>query len=405
MLITAAEVLHGPAGEHTTGGAVLVEDGKIVAAGPRERVIAQAPDSVPRWDFPGGTLLPGMIDGHVHLSFDAGPDPVATLLGTDEPTLLDAMAGRAARLLGSGVTTVRDLGDRAAAAIRLRAAITAGRLPGPRVLAAAAPLTPPGGHCWFLGGEVSGEAEMRAMVRRNAAAGADVIKVMASGGHITEGGAEMWESQFSQAELAAVVDEAHRCGLPVAAHAHGTESIAAAVSAGVRTVEHCLWLDGPDGVDRRAEVAASMARQGIAVCGTVCGHDWKSTLDTQGPDATRAFYDRLCWLDEHGVALITGTDAGIPRAAFDDYVSMLELYAWLGFTAERVLELATVGSARALGLSGTTGRVAPGLDADLVVVEGDPRDGLPALREVRLVLARGTPHVLPGPPGAGRTTG
>ncbi|WP_411123917.1 amidohydrolase family protein [Streptomyces sp. x-19] len=398
MLITVGELLHGPVGERTTDAAVLVRDGKIAAVGPREAIVAQAPASVARWDFPGGTLLPGLIDGHVHLSFDASAEPFTALLESEVPTprLLDAMAGRAGQLLDCGVTTVRDLGDRGAAAIRLREAITAGRVRGPRILAAGSPLTPPGGHCWFLGGEVADEAQLRALVRRNAEAGADVIKVMASGGHITEGGAAMWESQFTTEQLAMAVDEARRFGLPVAAHAHSAAAVASAVAAGVRTVEHCLWMDGPDGVDRRTAVARSMAAQGIAVCGSLCGYDWRTKLARDGAAATRAFYDRLSWLDELGVALITGTDAGIPRAVFDDYVSMLELYAWLGFPAERVIELATVSSARALGLAGTTGRVAPGLDADLVVVDGDPRADLSVLRAVRFVVARGEAYPVRG---------
>ncbi|UGY94509.1 metal-dependent hydrolase family protein [Streptomyces gobiensis] len=397
MLITVGQLLHGPVGERTTDGAVLVQEGKIAAVGARAAVAAQAPPSVTRLDFPGATLLPGLIDGHVHLSLDAGPEPVTTLLASDETSLLEAMAKRAAQLLDSGVTTVRDLGDRAASAVQLRRSIAAGRLPGPRILAAVAPLTPPGGHCWFFGGEVEGEREIRDMVQRNAAAGADVIKVMASGGHITEGGAAMWESQFSTGLLAATVAEARQCGLPVAAHAHSTESIAAATAAGVNTIEHCLWLDGADGVDRRPDVARTMADQGISVCGTLCGHDWRTKLEKEGEAATRSFYSRLSWLDELGVSLITGTDAGIPQAAFDDYVSMLELYAWLGFPAERVIELATVGSARALGLSGATGRLLPGLDADLVVVDGDPRTDLAALRTVRLVMTRGEPRTVHGP--------
>lgn len=389
MLITVGQLLHGPAGERTTDAAVLVAGGTIVDAGPRDRVAATAPASAPRLDFPDATLLPGMIDGHVHLSFDASDDPVGTLLAAHERDLLADMATRAEQLLTSGVTTVRDLGDRDGAAVRLSAAVDAGQVPGPRILAAIAPLTPPGGHCWFLGGEVADDAAIRERIRRNAAAGADVIKVMASGGHITEGGAAMWESQFTAAQLTTIVDEAARYGLPVAAHAHSADAVASAVAAGAATVEHCLWLDGPDGVDRRIEVAKRMAAHDVAVCGTLCGHDWRTKLADQGEDVTRAFYDRLCWLDNLGVPLITGTDAGIPHATFDDYVGMLELYQWLGFPPERIIELATVDSARGLGLTATTGRVATGFDADLVVVDGDPRADLTALRAVRLVVAKG----------------
>lgn len=123
-------------------------------------------------------------------------------------------------LLSAGVTTVRDLGDRGGLAMKLR-----DRLSGPRVVGSGPPITVPRGHCWFLGGEVDGEDALRQRVRANAAMGADVIKVMASGGQLTPGSPPMWQNQFSVDELRLVVEEATRVGLPVAAHAHGTEAI------------------------------------------------------------------------------------------------------------------------------------------------------------------------------------
>lgn len=392
MLITVGQLLPGPAGERIIDAGVLVQDGLISAVGPSAEVAAVTPSSVPRLDFPGATLLPGLVDGHVHLSFDASHDPVATLLNSDPAALASAMVERAGQLLQCGVTTVRDLGDLAAGAIRLRDAIVSGECPGPRILAAGAPLTPPGGHCWFFGGEVDSEDELRAMVRRNAAAGADVIKVMASGGHITAGGAEMWESQFGTEALRVIVDEAAALGLPVASHAHGIESITASIAAGVSTIEHCLWMDGEGRTQQRRDLARDMAERGIAACCTTCGRDWRTMVQNEGAQAARDFYGRIKWMDELGVPLITGTDSGIPAAAFDDFVGMLELYEWLGLSAERVIELATVDSAGALGLAGTTGKIAPGLSADLLVVDGDPRTELSALRAVQLVVARGEAH-------------
>jgi imidazolonepropionase-like amidohydrolase len=389
LLITARWVLRGPRGQRLPHGSVLLRDGVVAAVGPAAAVAAAAGPATSRLVYPHGTVLPGFVDGHVHLSLDGGDDPVGTLLRSGPAALEAGPAERARLLLGTGVTTVRDLGDCGDAAVRLRDEIDAGQLPGPRILAASAPLTPPGGHCWFLGGEVSGDQEILAKVRRNAAAGADVIKVMASGGYITPGGAEMWESQFDERQLSLIVAEASRLGLPVAAHAHGTASIVAAANAGVRTVEHCLWLDEHDRTTRPEKHVRTLAERGVAACCTASGHDWRRKLELEGEAAARAFYGRIRWMHERGVPLLTGTDAGIQAAVFDDFVGTLELYEWLGFSAETIIELATAESARLLGLGDQTGKLKPGYRADLVVVDGDPLTDLSALRAVRLVVANG----------------
>jgi imidazolonepropionase-like amidohydrolase len=388
LLIEVDRLLRGPAGECVPDAAVLVVDGKIAEAGPRAAVVA--PESARCLAFPGATLLPGLIDGHLHLAMDGGQDPVGTLLASDEDTIAAGMVRRAAQLLACGVTTVRDLGDRPpGVVVRLRHAIAVGAVQGPRILTAVAPLTPPGGHCWFFGGEVSGERAMRQRVLANAEAGADLIKVMASGGSLTPGGAAMWESQFTEAELAAVVAEAHTLGLPVAAHAHGTEAIEFAVDAGVDTVEHCYWLVDEDRWDRRTEIALRMAADGIAACCTAGPHDWQAQRAERGEAAARPRFDRIAWLDALGVPVLPGTDGGVRNAVFDDFAGHLEMYEWLGFSPERVIELSTAGAADILGLSAVTGRVVPGLSADLLVVDGDPRRSTSVLRDVRLVIAQG----------------
>ncbi|MFE6054253.1 amidohydrolase family protein [Kitasatospora sp. NPDC056446] len=389
-VLTAARVLPGPAGEVIHDGAVLVEDTVIRAVGPRSEVDALAGPDAERSGHPDGTILPGLVDGHVHLAFDAGPDPVATLAATGDDELYRAMAGRAAQLLASGVTTVRDLGDRGGLAGRLRDAVAAGRAVGPRILSAGAPLTPPGGHCWFFGGEAQGGAQIRDVVRRNLRLGADLIKVMATGGHLTAGGASMWESQYDVPDLALVVEEAHRAGRRVAAHAHGTDGVRAAVAAGVDTVEHCT-LANADGFDAPDELARELARKGIAVC-TAISADWRNYAAKYGDRITGRLLGRIGWLEERGVRLVAGTDAGIPGAPFDDFVGSLELFEHLGFTPSRTIELATVDTAAALGLAERTGRIAPGLDADLLVVAGDPTRSVAALRDIELVVTRGTPH-------------
>jgi imidazolonepropionase-like amidohydrolase len=381
-VLSASQVLPTPDAP-IRDGAVLVRDERIVAVGPAAEVRAQAaPDAAVR-DFPGATLLPGLVNAHVHLSFNAQPD-FLTAFSAATPDSLPAHARDAlGQLLRTGVTTVRDLGDSGTAF-----AVRAQDGPAPRVLAAGRPLTVPDGHCHFFGGAVTDDDSIRALVDANAEAGADVIKVMASGGQITEGGANMWDSQFDARQLGLIVERAARHGLPVAAHAHGADAITASVEAGVSTIEHCTWMTGPQRTDLRPDVARRMAEQGIAACST-SSRNWRKLVERMGDELAGKVYGRLARMEEFGVPLIAGTDAGLPGSVFDDPVGSLELYEWLGFPRRRILEIATRDSARILGLGSVTGMLAPGYAADLLVVGGDPLTELADLGKVEFVMARG----------------
>ncbi|MGW6558503.1 amidohydrolase family protein [Streptomyces hydrogenans] len=387
MLIVAKRVLVG-SGRYLADGAVLIEGDTIRAVGSEKEVSANAGGGTERVTF-DGTLMPGLIDAHVHLIFDGGADPVATLSQSNDETLLAGMRSRAEDLLRSGVTTARDLGDRNGLVIRLAADIDKGATVGPHLVSAGTPLTPPGGHCHFLGGEVSGEEDIRALVRRNQAAGAGVIKAMVTGGGLTKDGPKSWESQFSPEELAVLVEEAHAAGLPVAAHAHGTPGIAAAVAAGVDTIEHCTWMTG-DGLDYRDDVVARIVEKGIAVCPAVSPH-WQMLPRFFGEEKARAMFDLVRQMADAGVKLVAGTDAGVQRASFDGLVPALSFYAHLGLSNGQILDMATATAADALGLGGTTGRIASGRRADLLLVEGDPLENLGDLSAVRTVIAAGRP--------------
>ncbi|GAA3299334.1 hypothetical protein GCM10020295_37280 [Streptomyces cinereospinus] len=311
MLITAGRVLVG-SGTYLDDGAVLVEGDSITAVGPRVEIAERTGSDVMRLAFPEGTVVPGLIDAHVHLAFDGGADPVAALHESNDETLLTNMRHRAEQLLRSGVTTVRDLGDRNGLALRLDAEIAGGSTLGPRIVSAGTPATPPGGHCYFLGGEVSGAAEVRGLVRRNIAAGAGVIKAMVTGGGLTKDGPKSWQSQFTPEELHALVDEAHQAGVPVAAHAHGTEGIAAAVEAGVDTIEHCTWMTS-NGFDLRQDVLKRIIDDGIAVCPAV-SPPLADAPRFFGEERAAAMFDLVRQMAEAGVRLIAGTDAGVQRA-------------------------------------------------------------------------------------------
>ncbi|MFE6026739.1 amidohydrolase family protein [Streptomyces niveus] len=395
---TAGLLLPEPGGATVPDGAVLVRDGVIATAGPAREVCAAAGDDVPVTAFPDSTLLPGLIDTHVHLVFDASPDPVSALRAADDRTLLLAMARRAGQLLDSGVTTARDLGDRGQLGAVLREAVAARVVPGPRLLTSGAPLTVTGGHCWYLGGQADSEQEIRRVVRANLAAGASWVKVMASGGTFTPGGPPPWSSQFSRSELAVAVAEARRFGRRVAVHAHGTQAVEDALSVGVDTLEHCSFAtsEGAATDPRAAELAPLLARSGTAVCPTLSG----ALYDARQGSAMKKVVDRVLELvlrlHRQGVSLIAGTDAGMPGSRFDRFGEGLEWFGHAGLSTTAVLETATVNAAAALGLSDRTGRIAPGLDADLLVVDGDPHTDLSVLRRPRFVVAQGRPHLPAG---------
>lgn len=349
------------------------------------------PPGTPTRDFPDGTILPGLINAHVHLTFDAVSPPGDSVEAyPGDGDMLDAMAPRAEGLLRSGVTTARDLGDRGGLGIKMREQVASGQRVGPRLLAAAVPLTPPGGHCWFLGGEVTGEADIRAQVRRLALAGADVIKLMASGGATTEGKYAMADCQFTTAEIAGAVEEAHGHGLPVAAHAHGAERIARAVDAGVDSIEHGTWVTSDWGWDRRSDVAVQMAEQGTVLC-AASPNDREFFARIGGDAWAHEMTSRVAWFEQHGVTQTLGTDAGTSISPFTDTPAALARFLENGISSpESAIEIGTVAAARALGLGTVTGALRPGLAADLLIVDGNPLNDLGCLERTCAVVARGS---------------
>jgi Amidohydrolase family len=216
---------------------VVIDGNRILAVGDA----VPMPEHAMLVDLPGATLLPGLVDTHVHLALDASTDPVGRLAGRDDAALLAAMADAARTAAWAGVTTVRDLGDRDFLSLDLRASADPTL---PTIVASGPPLTTPAGHCHFLGGAT---ADIRAAVHAHAERGVDVIKVMASGGNLTPGSRPELP-QFEPDELRTAVDEAHRHQLPITAHVHSTRAVTAAVAAGVDGLEHMTFMTA-DGVD------------------------------------------------------------------------------------------------------------------------------------------------------------
>lgn len=390
-LLTADQVLPGLAGERIKDGAVLVQNGLITAVGSADELTREAGDTADVRHFPGSTIMPGMIDAHVHLSGDAGtegPEILTRIKERDDEQLLADMHGRAAAAARVGITTLRDVGDSRGLVRRLRSAdAETGRLP--RLLTAGAPITVPGGAGAAFGGAVE-DGDLAGAVQQRAEHGADFVSVLTSGSHLGDGGPPPYETQFARDELAILVDTAHGFGLPVTVHAHAATAIADAAALGVDTIEHATWVTGPQAVHYDDAVARSLADQGIAV--TITGSlNWRRIVAQMGETRAREnFYGRISWLDNLDVPVLLGSRAGTANAPFNDLVSAVEMAAWAGVPYDRAVEAVTSRAAAALGLSSATGQLAPDLAADVLVVDGDPLADLAALRRVQAVLMNGS---------------
>ncbi|MEV4248934.1 amidohydrolase family protein [Streptosporangium canum] len=358
---------------------VLVEDDRIVWVGRT----ADAPGRTASVDLGPRTLFPGLMDAHVHLAFDAGPDPVATMLARDEQARLDSMRTSARQLVESGVTFARDLGAPRGLAVRIRDEIRDGRTPGPRMMVAGRPLTRPQGHCWFMGNEIDGPGAARQAVREEIEASADLIKVMVTGGRMTPG-TDPVRFEVAPETLAAVVDEAHRLGVTVAAHALSTVGVQAAAAAGVDSVEHGTFIspEGGDGYDEA--VLRDLVEAGSGVCptlGLAGAHAHPIPIEVRG--------GWVATLHAAGVPILAGTDSGIPRHPHvGGVVDGLEGLIAGGLTVRDALMAATEAGMRAAGLA-EAGAIKPGYLADLIAVDGDPREDVRVLLDPLFVLAGG----------------
>ncbi|OGK98958.1 MAG: hypothetical protein A3D33_01625, partial [Candidatus Rokubacteria bacterium RIFCSPHIGHO2_02_FULL_73_26] len=256
LILSGARLIYGTGARAVTERAVVVEGGRIGAVIPEGRHPAGA--TVLRLD--GLTLLPGLINCHVHLCLGAEADPVRALAEDAPATTAIKAVVRARQTVEAGVTTVRDLGGRDGVALAVRDAVRAGLIPGPRVLAAARGVCMTGGHGWRFGREADGPDDVRRAVREQLKAGADVIKLFATGGVMTPG-VEPGSPQLTPEEIRAAIEEAKKAGRRTAAHAQAEAGIAACVDAGITTIEHGIFLT--------EAIASKMAREGIALVPTL----------------------------------------------------------------------------------------------------------------------------------------
>lgn len=356
---------------------VVVEGDRIIATGSSPA----RPGSM-EIDGRGCVVLPGLIDAHTHLTgtVEAQADPL-------HPAIPFVAARRAREKLAAGITTVRDLGGVSGIDFALRDAIRRGDVPGPRVLAAGRVICSTGGHIWYWGHEADGPVEIRKAVRAAVKAGADVIKVMVSAG-VAHPGERPEHVQLGPDELNAACEEAQEAGLRVAAHAHPARGIRSAIAAGATSIEHGTYLDD--------DVIELMIARRVFLVPTQCVYQrLKDNIDgwpEEKAALARALWDtksqRLQRAVGAGVRIGVGTDSGRHYPS-NQIVPELELLVHAGMRPADAILAATRTNAELLGIESEVGTIAPGMVADLVLVEGDPLTRITDLSKVRLVLARG----------------
>ena len=385
LVLTGAALIDGTGADPVRGRAVAIEEGRIVRVGDET--------SLPRGeriDLAGCTLLPGLINCHVHLCLGAEGDPVTPMRA--EPLALTAIraALRARETVEAGVTTVRDLGGREYAEMAVKRAVDEGLIPGPRILAAGKPICMTGGHGHWVAREADGPDDVRRAVREQLKAGADVVKIIATGGVMTPG-MEAGAPQLTAEEIAAAIEEARKAGRRTAAHAQGTTGIRHCVAAGITTIEHGIYLT-PEIVARMREsgiylVPTLNAPAAISAGGLAAGIPAFIVRKTEIVGEAHLVSFRMALAA--GVAIAAGSDAGTPLNRHGSLVPELALMVAHGMTPLQAIRSATQVAAEALGIGEETGRIAPGLSADLVAVADDPAKRIEALDDVRLVVARG----------------
>jgi imidazolonepropionase-like amidohydrolase len=390
-LIRAGRVVADQAG----ADAVLVRDERIEAVGAASDLAGAArPDAV--IDLGDLCLAPGFIDTHVHVTGNGtAAAPQDMQRDTQEVLLLQA-ADNALAALREGITTMRDCGARNPVIFAFREAAARGVIAAPNLLATGAALTRTGGHGHWWGLEADSPDEVRKAVRAQSKAGADALKVMVDGG-IDLGRHLPGLLYFDAQQLRLAVEEARDWGMGVAAHCLTAAGVRSAVEAGVQSVEHAIFYEQElDDARYDPEVGAAMAEGGIFVNpGPAFAYELLSDprMETAFPRNARLFHRRLdddARMRQDGVRLVAGTDAGWYATPFGRFALVPELFVErVGMSAREAFDACTRVAADALGLARETGTIEPGKRADLVALDGDPRDDVRAMRDVRMTMVRG----------------
>ncbi len=398
--VQAGRLLSDPAtGRVESAKTLVIQGGKVI------RIVDgyQAPAGARVIDLKDSFVLPGLIDSHVHITSEQNPN--ARLEEVTQSSAEQAMVGAryARRTLMAGFTTVADLGGDNDAVFALRKATANGDVIGPRIIAAGSAISVHGGHGDVNGyredvmhvlrpGSVcSGADDCSRAVREQVWKGADVIKITATGGVLSNTAAGLAQ-QFTKAELAAIVEAAHRMGRRVTAHAHGADGINAFLEAGGDSIEHGTYLD--------KEGVALFKKTGAYLVPTLMAGDYVARI-AAGPnnfltpaqtakalEAGPKMIDMGRRAHEGGVKIAFGTDTGVSKHGDNAYEFTLLVKA--GLTPMEAIQTATIHAADHLQISAIAGALTPGHAADVIAVKGDPTKDVTELQRVTFVMKEGS---------------
>jgi imidazolonepropionase-like amidohydrolase len=413
-IIHAGRMLAVPGGAVTQNQTVIIKDGRVerVAGGflSADAIGAGEDDTIAVHDLKNMFVMPGLIDGHVHITSENNPRARLQRVEMSEADQAIAGAGFARKTLMAGFTTVRDVGAGSSDAIfALRDGIARGDVIGPRIFASGATISVTGGHgdgtqgynddiavILHSKGVCDGAPECRKAVREQVRRGADHIKLTATAGVLSNTSAGL-EQQFFDDELAAIMDSSHAMGRKVTAHAHGVNGINAALRAGVDSIEHGTYLD--------AESIRLFKRNGAYLVPTILAGvtvaEWAADpnsflLPPQRAKAAEVgpkMLDMARRAHEGGVKIAFGTDTGVSKHG--DNAREFALLVKAGMTPMEAIRSATVAGADNLGKSDMLGSIAPGKYADIIAVEGDPLADITELEDIDFVMKEGVAYKAP----------
>ncbi|WP_255551695.1 Xaa-Pro dipeptidase [Erythrobacter crassostreae] len=395
VILTADAMVDVKRGTLVDDPVVTIVDGVIesVATGQAPQV-----EGAEYIDLAGKTILPGLIDMHVHLTSDSDMHGYRRLAISDERATITGVVNAQTTLM-AGFTTVRNVGAGSFGDVALRDAINEGDIPGPRMFVSGPPIGITGGHCsdnnllppeYEAVGEnvADGPWAARAAVRKNRKFGVDVIKTCSTGGVLSKG-TKVGAPQYTVEELTALTEEAHSHGLKVASHAHGSEGIVNALKAGVDTIEHASFIDD-EGI-RLAKANGAYLSMDVYVTEFILGEGEAAGILPESLDKERIVgqtqRDNFRKAHEAGVKMVLGTDAGVyPHG---DNARQLSRMVQFGMTSAEALRAATANAADALGQTGNVGIIAPQASADIIAVSGNPLADISLLEGVEFVMKSG----------------
>jgi len=404
-LVRAGKLVDGRGGPSIDRGAALIKGSKLVAVGRERDVVAPDGAKAEVLDYPGMTLMPGMIDCHTHNNGWGDGRPGDELAFYPDEVLTLQAARNTRRALFTGVTTLRENGPKNMTMFRLRDSVNAGVTQAPRMVLCGRAVAIIGGHMGYFGGEVTGPNEARAYTCQLIKEGADYIKITATGGS-TKTSFRLLPS-FNVDELLAITDEAHKFGKLTATHCLSTQGIVNSLDANVDMIIHCVFNE-TDGTNKfRPEVVERIVKAGAVVNPTLHvfrARIWsllnkKAQLGAMTPDEQarldqdRRYFDvriKDCGrMIEMGARLITGSDSSWGDYQLGNTPYETECLTMSGYSAAQGVQSITGWAAQALGVDGVTGTLEAGKEADLVVIDGDPTKDIRDLWKVRDVFLAG----------------